>query len=141
MRLLLIFLMIFGTTISYADSRKDKLFKKVYELDKALLDKDSIALKNILHKDVTYGHSNGWIERKQEVINDLFNGKLTYTAIENGSKLQIETTKKTGKVLLNMKVSVVVEGKEMDLKLQVMQVWVWEKGSWKLLGRQSVKLD
>ena len=141
MKLLLIFLLGFSTTVSYGVSRKDKLFKKVYELDKALLDKDSIALKNILHKDVSYGHSNGWIERKQEVINDLFNGKLTYKAIENGSKLQIETTKKTGKVLLHMKVSVVVEGKEMVLILQVMLMWVWERGGWRLLGRQSVKLD
>ena len=34
------------------------------KLDKALLDKDEAVLKQVLHKNVSYGHSNGWIQRE-----------------------------------------------------------------------------
>src|SRR4051812_7067196 len=49
--------------------------------DRALVSKDSAALKQLLSDDLSYGHSNGWIQSKKDVIGDLYNGKLTYKAI------------------------------------------------------------
>ena len=55
----------------------------VTKLDKALIAKDTVVLKQLLHKDITYGHSNGWVETKTDVIKDLVSGKLAYDKIES----------------------------------------------------------
>ncbi len=33
---------------------------------KALVDKDSVKLRNLLLDELTYGHSNGWIQSKKK---------------------------------------------------------------------------
>ena len=141
MRTFFTFLILLGSTLSYAKTKRSKLFEQVYKLDHALLEKDSTMLKAILHDSVSYGHSNGWIERKRDVIGDVFNGKLDYKAIENGSKLQVDIIGNTAIILLNIKVKVVVDKVPVDLKLQVLEVWRMMAKDWQLLARQSVKVD
>jgi hypothetical protein len=36
-----------------------------------------------LHNDVSYGHSNGWVETKTNIIKNLYNGKLAYKKIDH----------------------------------------------------------
>ncbi|MEJ7672464.1 MAG: nuclear transport factor 2 family protein [Chitinophagaceae bacterium] len=61
-----------------------KFFLKeaVTKLDKALIAKDTVILKQLLNNAVSYGHSNGWVETKAEVIKDLVTQKLTYYKID-----------------------------------------------------------
>jgi hypothetical protein len=59
-------------------ANEERLKVAIADFDKALIDKDSIALKRLLSDELSYGHSNAWLENKQEVIADLYNGKLTY---------------------------------------------------------------
>jgi hypothetical protein len=142
MKWLLSLLFVIAALASQARSGdKEQLKAAIDKLDKALLAKDSVILKTVLHQKVSYGHSNGWIETKQEVIDDLFNGKLTYQQIEPTAAAQITVSSGTGIVRTTLRVSVVVQGSPLTLKLKVLQAWVQEKGKWKLLGRQSVKVD
>ena len=57
------------------------LVKVVGDLNSALRQKDTVVLKKLLHKKLSYGHYNGWIESRQEVMTDLHNGKLVYNSI------------------------------------------------------------
>ena len=50
----------------------------VSKLDKALIEKDTTTLKQLLHKSVTYGHSSGWVETKEEVIKIILSGPMVY---------------------------------------------------------------
>jgi len=109
------------------------------ELNTALLQKDSISLKRLLHPAVTYGHSNGWIEDRQEVIHDLYNGKLVYEQIK-ASEVRIVTAGHTATVRVKNEVAVSFNGTGIKLKLEVLQVWVYQH-RWQLLSRQSVKID
>lgn len=109
-------------------------------LDEALVKKDTASLNILLHDKLSYGHSNGWIESKQEVIDDLLNGKLSYDKIES----KMLSAAQTGDITIvraESKISYVLDGKAGELKLHVMQVWVRIGSQWQLIGRQSAKIN
>jgi uncharacterized protein DUF4440 len=112
---------------------------EVAEFDRALINKDSVTLKRLLNNDLSYGHSNGWIQMKTDVIGDMYNGKLTYKAIESRQG-DVRVEGNTAWVRIYSELEVVMEGKPLQLKLNVLQVWVWKNKHWELFARQSVKV-
>ena len=64
--------------------------------------------------------------------------RLIYTSI-NGEQAEIVVNGNTALVRRVTNLDVVMTGKPMQLKLNVLQVWVWNK-TWRLFGRQSVKI-
>jgi len=109
------------------------------KLEHALVAKDTVLIKRLLHKDVTYGHSNGWIETKEDVIKDLYSGKLEYRSIES-SGWQLVQSKSWANIRSTSKVQYLLDGKPGELHLHVLQVWYKTKGGWKLIARQSTKI-
>ncbi len=111
------------------------------DIDKALVAKDSVVLKKLLNKSLSYGHSNGWIETRADVINDLYNGKLTYKSITpKAQNVTVSIEGGTASVRYLADLDVVYGGKPMQLQLHVLQVWVWVGNHWELFARQSVKV-
>ena len=53
------------------------------ELDQALIDRDSEALSSITAPNLTYGHSSGNIQDKEEFIDDVMNGPFRFVSITN----------------------------------------------------------
>lgn len=117
----------------------ETLSKTVASLNQALTLKDTVTLKKLLHKKVTYGHSNGWIENKRAVIEDLYNGKLVYKNITTGP-LTIMEEENIASVRTDTEVDIIYEGQELKMKLHVLQVWIKEKKGWLLISRQSTKI-
>lgn len=107
--------------------------------NKALVNKDSAALKQLMSDKLAYGHSNGWIQTKKEVISDLYNGKLTYKAI-NPADAQLTMEGNTVAARMNAEVEIVMDGKPLQLKLKILQIWIWKNRHWELFARQSVKI-
>jgi hypothetical protein len=140
MRVLFLISLFFVYSVAAVKAQgKAELVKTVTELNEAMEQKDSIVLKKLLHERLGYGHSNGWIESKKELIEDLYNGKLSYKSIKQSAE-QFEIVNTTATVRSMADIDVLLDGKPMSFKLHVLQVWVWEKKGWKLLGRQSVKM-
>ena len=111
----------------------------IVAFDKALLAKDSVSLQRMLDDNMTYCHSNGWIETKKEVVNDLFNGKLTYKQI-NATDKEIKVSRRVAAVRMKADVDVIVGGTPVHVKLNILQVWHWKHRHWVLVARQSVKI-
>jgi len=134
----ILMLFVYSTTLA-AKQDTAGLHKAVYDLNSALLQKDSIALRRLLHPKIEYGHSNGWIETKREVIDDLYSGKLNYNKIEQGA---IEVVKEGNIACVRsvIDVEIMLNGQQIKLKLHVLQVWLKEKTEWILLSRQSTKI-
>lgn len=63
MRLLAITLFLFISSFTFAQTAVLK--NAASKLDKALIDKDTLTLKQLLHADASYGHSNGWVEKSR----------------------------------------------------------------------------
>ena len=138
-KLLLGFLVLFFVNSSFAQVDSVGLKTAMQKLDAALLQKDETVLKLVLHKDVSYGHSNGWIQSRSDIFNDFTSGKLTYNKIENNSSAIVTISKKYATVKTNTNAEGVVNGTAFKLTLHIMQFWIKTKNGWQLIARQSAK--
>ena len=134
-------LVLFLFNSSFAQIDSVGLKNAMQQLDKALLQKDETVLKSVLHKDLSYGHSNGWIQSKSDILNDFTSGKLTYSKIENNSSTIIVINKEYATVKTNTNAEGAVNGTVFKLTLHIMQFWIKTKKGWQLIARQSAKLS
>lgn len=135
--LFVLFLLIAKGSFAQVDSigLKDTMHK----LDKALLEKDEVVLRSVLHDEVSYGHSNGWIQSKSDIINDFKSGKLVYNKIDNNSSAIVRISKNYATVKTNTNAEGAVNGTAFKLTLHIMQFWIKTKKGWQLVARQSAK--
>ena len=116
-----------------------ELKKATVLLNEALLKKDSSVLMQLLDINIGYGHSNGWIQSKSDVLQDFASGKISYTKLEvSDEKFQIQQQAVAIRNITT--VEGVGSGNSFKMSLQVLQVWKRIKGKWVLIARQSVKL-
>lgn len=104
--------------------------------------KDSIKLEKLFAGYLTYGHSNGKVETREEAIRNIVRNKSVYVK---------KDTLAGYSVIMNRNAAVVrhpflaLEKKEdgtvSELHLAIVLVWVREKKDWKLLARQAVKIQ
>ena len=120
-------LFLFAVQNSFAQVDSVGLKEVMEQLDKALLQKDENVLQTVLHKEASYGHSNGWIQSKSDILNDFKSGKLTYNKIENNSSAIVTISKKYATVKTNTNAEGVVNGTAFKLTLHIMQFWVKTK--------------
>jgi hypothetical protein len=111
------------------------------KFDKALVEKGSASLKILIHPGLNYGHSNGWVQSNKELVDDLFNGKITYTKVESRDFVWSGTSPTLATVRSTANIEYVLDGKPGKLKLHVLQVWRKGRSGWQLLARQSTKLE
>ena len=139
MKLLFTIGLFFITLVAIAQVDSAGLKTAMQQLDKALLDKNAIVLKQVLHENLSYGHSNGWIQSKDDVLNDFKSGKLVYNKIENNSSAIVNISKKYATAKTNTNAEGTVNGTAFKLTLHVMQFWIKTKKGWQLIARQSAK--
>ena len=130
----------FAGLVAVAQVDSISLKDAMSNLDKALLNKDQRTLQRVMHKEVSYGHSNGWVQTKQDILNDLQTGKLVYNKIENSNVMIVALNKKWATVRTNTNAEGSISGTAFQLKLHVLQVWIKTKMGWQLMARQSTKI-
>ncbi|WP_046371261.1 nuclear transport factor 2 family protein [Flavihumibacter petaseus] len=108
-------------------------------LNKAILDADSSALARLTDKRLTYGHSVGRIEDRDQFIRALVSGGADFKTLQVADQT-ILYSGNTGVVRHVLTAVIVDKGNEINLKLAVLQVWEKQKSGWKLLARQASKL-
>jgi hypothetical protein len=140
MRLLFTICLFFSGLIVVAQTDSVSLKDAMSSLDNALLRKDEKALQQLLHKEVSYGHSNGWVQSKNDILADFKSGKLLYSKIENSTVIIVAQNKKWATVRTNTNAEGEIDHKAFQLKLHVLQVWMKTKKGWQLFARQSTKL-
>lgn len=99
---------------------------------------DSIA--TILHKDVNYIHSNGWVETKSEVLDNIQSGKLTYHSVEV-LKADVTISDQTAVLLGTGIFSVSLSGKPILIKLLYSEVYTDIDKRPILIHRHACKLE
>jgi hypothetical protein len=122
-----------------ATAQTDFLKQAALKLDVALVKKDTVTLNQLLHKDLSYGHSNAWVENKNEVISHLVTGKLVYKKIKSKDH-QWRTGKDWATLRTKTEIEYVLDGKDGSLELHVLQVWLKTNKGWQMLARQSTKM-
>jgi len=132
-------LVLFLFNSSFAQIDSIGLKKAMQQLDKALLQKDETVLRSVLHDDLSFGHSNGWIQSKNDILSDFASGKLTYNKFENNSSSIVKISKEYATVKTNTNAEGEVNGTAFKLTLHIMQFWIKTKKGWQLIARQSAK--
>jgi hypothetical protein len=116
----------------------NKLHRKKFEW---LINKNYDSLNWILDAEVKYIHSNGWIQSKKEVIEDIKSGKLNYTSVEvqesSVSMFNKNCAVVTGKGIFK---GLMPDKSEFNINLLYTEVYVKQKKNWKLVSRQACKL-
>ena len=104
--------------------------------------KDSIILDDLFASTLSYIHSSGKLENREEAIHNISHNKSIYTkSIEpypynvtsrGDSMVVIHVFKATEKK---------ADGTESALNLSIETVWIKEKKDWKLARRQATKIQ
>jgi hypothetical protein len=97
------------------------------------------SLRWMLDDNLMYVHSNGWVETKADVIDDLKTGKLVYRKVdisETSVRVYDNTAIVTGKGVF----SGVNNGTEFSLNLMFTEVYINKNGRWLLASRHANRL-
>ncbi|MCX2574522.1 nuclear transport factor 2 family protein [Pedobacter sandarakinus] len=111
----------------------------VSKLKQLMILPDSLALNKLISNQLSYGHSSGKVQNKQEFMHSLLSGESDFVDIElSDQKVTIENnTALVRHTLLAKTNDRNIPG---NVRLYILLIFTKEKNSWKLLGRQAVKL-
>ena len=125
-------------SVSAQSKEENEVASAVEQLRKAMVAGDSVMLDKLTSPILTYGHSSGKIQDKEEYISDIISGKSDFVTI-NLTGQMIRLSGNTALVRHVLDATTNDNGKPGTVKLKVLLVWQKIKGNWKLLARQAVK--
>jgi hypothetical protein len=135
---LFLFCFIFGFSQNY--SKKEKaLLIQVSKLDSLMENNDSKILE-LFSDDVSFGHSNGWIQNKDDFKKDFESGKVKYQSVKQTELKEFKIKNKFANIRRIITVKGLYKNEVFEMKLSVLEFWIRQKGIWKLWSRQSVGL-
>ena len=135
-RVTILFLLV--TVCSFAQTDEEKLIATLKEFHQALVNKNTVSINQQTDKALSYGHSNGWVETKSELIKDLETGYISYQGFKEDS-ITITMNGNMANVRFVADINATVKGTSSTYRLKVLEVWVKKTKRWVLFGRQAVK--
>ncbi len=125
---------------SIAQSKDQKAVAEAVEkLRLAMISGERTALTDIASDSLSYGHSGGNVQNKAEFVEAIASGKSDFVTIDL-SEQTVSVMKNVAVVRHVLTAATNDGGKPGNVKIKILLVWVKEKGQWKMLARQAVKL-
>jgi len=128
----------FTSLVVAAQTAEEKLVTTIKEFHQALVKKNTVSIIQQTDKEVSYGHSNGWVETKAEMINNLETGYLTYRSFKEDS-LQLTINGNVAHARFIADIEATLNQNDSQFHLKVLEVWVKKGKRWLLFARQAVK--
>ena len=119
-------------------TEEDKLTVTVKEFHQALVKKNTISLNQQTDKALSYGHSNGWVQSKKDLISDFETGYISYQSFKEDS-ITVVINENMANVRFIADVEATLKGTASKLHLKVLEVWVRKGKRWVLFARQAVR--
>ncbi len=138
MKKLLTILSLFIAVIASAQTDEEKLIKTVKEFHQTLVNKNTVSINQQTDKALSYGHSNGWVETKTEMIENQKTGYLIYHSYKEDSIL-VSMNGNMASVRFVADIEASVKGNKGSYHLRVLEVWVKKGNRWVLFARQALK--
>ena len=111
----------------------------VETLRKALLEGDKSKLEQVASAQISYGHSDGRVETKEQFINGVMTRKQVVKSLAF-PELKVAVV---GNAAIARHIYLAEserEGKATTTRIGALQVWQKQDGGWKLLARQGFRL-
>lgn len=138
--LTLLFCLFFFVGFSQTYSKKEKaLLIQVSKLD-SLMENNNSKILDLFSDDVSFGHSNGWIQNKDDFKKDFESGKVKYQSVKQTELKELKIKNKFANVRRIIAVKGLYKNETFEMKLSVLEFWIQQKRIWKLWSRQSVSL-
>lgn len=135
-----IFLVCFVFGFSQTYSRQEKaLIIQVSKLD-SLMENNNSKILDLFSDDLSFGHSNGWVQNKDDFKTDFESGKVKYQSVKQSELEELKFKNKFANIRRIIAVKGLYKNEIFTMNLSVLELWIREKGIWKLWSRQSVGL-
>jgi len=118
---------------------EEKLTATVKEFHQALVKRNTVSINQQTDKALSYGHSNGWVETKTDLIKDLETGYMSYQVYKEDS-ITVLINGNLANVRYLADVTAALKGTTSSFHLKVLEVWVKKSNRWVLFARQAVKV-
>jgi len=117
---------------------EQKLLTTVKEFHQALVNKNTLSINQQTDKALSYGHSNGWVETKTDMIKNLETNYISYQSFKEDS-IKVSSNGNIANVRFVAAIDASLKESRTTYNLKVLEVWVKKGKRWLLFARQSVK--
>lgn len=137
---LLVAINLFILSASFSQSKAEKeVADAVEQLRTGMLNGDKAILEKLTSDKLSYGHSSGLIEGQKEFVGRLASGASDFVTLELSDQT-ISISDKVAIVRHTLNGKTNDGGKPGEAHLKILLIWQKQKGGWKLLARQAVKI-
>ena len=120
-------------------SLEPKLAENIHRLDQLMENNDEKVL-TLLYPDVSFGHSNGWVQNFEDFKKDFNSKKVMYSNIEQIEIYEAKKYNDVYSVRRKIKVSGMYKNQDFEMMLGLLEIWKKEESLWKLWSRQSIEI-
>jgi ketosteroid isomerase-like protein len=127
------------TPLRAAESPERAVLAALQTWRQAMLTKDAAAFDKVFHPELSYGHSIGLIENKQQATDHVLKSTTVYKAVDlSETKVQVrgDTALMTGKMHYEKHPK---GAPVLHQHLVVLSVWVKTPRGWQMIARQSTE--
>ena len=111
----------------------------VETLRKALLEADRTKLEQVAATQISYGHSDGRVETKEQFLHGVMTRKQTVKSLAF-PELKVAVVGNAAVARHIYLSESELHGKQTTTRIGALQVWQKQDGGWKLLARQGFRL-
>jgi hypothetical protein len=137
-RLSVFFCFLVCSAALYAQTEEEKLVAAMKGFHQALVQKNTVSINQQTDKVLSYGHSNGWVQTKADLIKDFETGLISYQSYKEDS-IQVFINGNMANVRFVADIGATMQEKAATYHLKVLEVWVKKGKRWLLFARQAVK--
>jgi hypothetical protein len=138
MKKIVFVLFLFSSMIAGAQTEKDKLTTTMKEFHQAMVQKNSTVMNQHMDEALSFGHSNGWIQTKTDMVKDFESGLISYQSIKEDS-VQVAISGDAANIRFLADINVTLRGNTSNTHIKVLEVWVKRSNRWILFARQAVR--
>lgn len=135
---LTILLSLFFVAAIAQSTEESKVTAAVKAFHLALVQKNTVSLNQQTDKALSYGHSNGWVQSKTDLIKDFETGYISYQSFKEDS-ITVVINDNMANVRFVADVEAILKGTPGKFHLKVLEVWAKKGKRWVLFARQGVK--
>jgi ketosteroid isomerase-like protein len=131
--------LLFSSSVGAQGGDEAAVTQSVETLRKALLEPDKAKLAQVTSDQVSYGHSDGRVQTKEQFINGVMTRKQVVKSLAFPD-LKLSVVGNAAIVRHIYLAESERDGKATTTRIGALQVWQKQDGTWKLLARQGFRL-
>jgi len=120
-------------------NNKNAVAESVEALNNAMINPENALFEELVMEELSYGHSSGKVQNKEEFVDDLINGSFDFQSISITDQT-IDISGQTAIVRHILSAKAANNEIPVEIRIGIFLVYKNENNQWKLLARQAFKL-